>query len=208
MATPRSQRIGIWIIALILIISTLGLYLAMVLSMKNQKIDQAQLQKAYSEYQEKVDSQAKELSTKYYSDFSQYSSLPAPFEASEVSELIKTDLKVGDGAEITSSTPYSAYYIGWNPKGIVFDQSISDNSLKSPITGGGLIPGWEEGVIGMKIGGVRLLAIPSDKAYGEAGSGDDIPANTPIKFVVMAIPKVADVEIPQLLKDYYESQGV
>jgi hypothetical protein len=49
---------------------------------------------------------------------------------------------------------------------------------------------------GMKIGGVRELTIPSDKAYGETGSGDNIPPNTPIRFIVMAIPLPATIEQP------------
>ena len=48
----------------------------------------------------------------------------------------------------------------------------------------------------MRIGGVRVITIPSDKAYGEQGSGDDIPPNTPIKFVVMAIELPPAVDIP------------
>jgi FKBP-type peptidyl-prolyl cis-trans isomerase len=117
-----------------------------------------------------------------------------------------TDLKVDDGATLISTTAYSAYYIGWNPKGVVFDQSIENGALKAPITGGNLITGWNEGVVGMKIGGVREITIPSDKAYGATGSGDNIPPNTPIKFVVMVIPKVSDIPMPQILQDYYNSQ--
>jgi len=98
---------------------------------------------------------------------------------------------------VTGTTVFAAYYIGWNPKGKVFDQSIdtTTNTLKAPLdvaTGldsASLISGWKEGMKGMKIGGVRVLTIPSDKAYGETAQGDDIPANTPLKFVVMAIKK-------------------
>jgi FKBP-type peptidyl-prolyl cis-trans isomerase len=97
---------------------------------------------------------------------------------------------------------------GWNPKGVVFDQSISDGKLIAPIAGGNLITGWNEGVIGMKIGGVRELSIPSDKAYGSTGSGDNIPPNTPIKFIVMIIPKVEDVPVPAELLKYYQSQSI
>ncbi len=50
-----------------------------------------------------------------------------------------------------------------------------------------LIPGWAEGVIGMRVGGVREITIPSDLAYKDQGSGNDIPPNTPIKFIVYVI---------------------
>ena len=48
----------------------------------------------------------------------------------------------------------------------------------------------------MKVGGVRELTIPSDLAYGETGSGDSIPANTPLKFVIMTIPTPTAIEQP------------
>jgi len=203
MATPRSQRIGILIIAIVMIAGTLGSFLIMGLSINNQKIDQAQLEKASNDYELKVAMQTMELSGKYYGDFSTYISIPASFSADGITELTTKDLKIGDGEEIKSGDLYSAYYIGWNPKGVIFDQSITDGTLKEPITGGNLIIGWEEGVIGMKVGGVRELTIPSDKAYGVNGSGENIPANTPIKFIVMIIPKVEEIPVPEILQQYY-----
>ncbi len=205
MATPRSQRVGIWIIAVVLTVGTLGSFLVMALSLQNQTSDKARFQQLYSDYQTAVANQTKDLSDKYYADFSQYASLPAAYSTSDITDVVKVDLKVGDGAELTADTPYSAYYIGWNPQGVVFDQSISSGSLKAPISGGNLIAGWNEGVVGMKIGGVRELTIPSDKAYGATGSGSNIPPNTPIKFVVMAIPKVTDVPVSDELQRYYQA---
>ncbi|MDD3036006.1 MAG: FKBP-type peptidyl-prolyl cis-trans isomerase [Candidatus Saccharimonadaceae bacterium] len=207
MATPKSQRIGIWIITFVLAAGTLGSFLVMGLSVQNQSVDQKKLQDAYSKYELDVAQQTFQLSGKYYEEFSKYNTEVASFDSEGVKELVKRDLKVGDGEEIKSDTDYSAYYIGWNPKGVIFDQSISEGSLKAPISKGGLIEGWDEGVIGMKFGGVREITIPSEKAYGETGSGDNIPANTPIKFVIMIIPKVQAVEMPQILKDYYASYG-
>lgn len=206
MATPRSQQIGIWIIAVVLLVGTLGSFLVMVLSNQNQAKDQAALQNAYNTYQTSVTAQTKKLSDTYYPTFSQYSTIPAAFSADGIKTVTTIDLKVGDGATLTSTTTYSAYYIGWNPKGVVFDQSIETGALKAPIAGGNPITGWNEGVVGMKIGGVREITISSDKAYGATGSGDNIPPNTPIKFVVMVIPKVADIPMPQILQDYYNSQ--
>jgi PBP1b-binding outer membrane lipoprotein LpoB len=80
MATPKSQRIGIWIIAIVMVVGTLGSFAVMVLASKNSTTDQAhiqqlsaQYQKDYAAYQAKVDAQAKLLSSKYYSDFNKYS---------------------------------------------------------------------------------------------------------------------------------------
>ena len=206
MATPRSQQIGIWIIAVVMLLGTLGSFLIMILSNQNNTKDTANLQTAYATYQKDVAAQSKQLSDKYYATFSQYSTLPAVFSTDGIKTVTTTDLKVGDGETLTDKTAYNAYYIGWNPKGVIFDQSISDGTLKAPIAGGNLIPGWNEGVIGMKFGGVREITIPSDKAYGPTGSGDNIPPNTPLKFIVMVIPKVTDVPMPQVLQDYYSSQ--
>ena len=201
MATKKSQRIGIWIIAITLTVGTLGGFLVMVLAPKNQAADQARFEelssvysKEYEAYQAKLtkqnDARASELSKQYFDTFKQYESRPVAFDAAKVSELVKTDLKQGDGEELTNESTFTAYYIGWNPSGKVFDSSIDGEKLKLPIEAapGGVIEGWTEGVAGMKIGGVRELTIPADLAYGERGSGDDIPANTPLKFIVMVIP--------------------
>ena len=203
MATSTAQRTGIWIIAIVLTVGTLAGFLGMILAPQNETADTARLEKLYADYQAEVQRQSDELSKKYYPEFSQYASRPAAFDAASVTELRTEDLKVGDGETITADTQYSAYYIGWNPSGKVFDQSIEGEALKAPIEGGNLIEGWNEGVIGMKIGGVRELTIPSAKAYGETGQGEDIPANTPLKFIVFIIPKVDQPEIPEeLLQNY------
>lgn len=205
MATSNAQRIGIWIIAVVMAVGTIGSFFVIILANDNAKVDQEvalkqqeQYNKLVKEYQEKVDAQNKELTAKYFTEFSGYSSQVAPFDKESVKELKTEDLKIGDGEEIKDGTKYSAYYIGWNPDGEVFDQSIDGDKLKSPIPGGGLIEGWNKGVIGMKIGGVRVLTIPSDLAYKEQGSGDKIPPNTPLKFVVFAIPTPEEVPMPDL----------
>lgn len=215
MATPKSQRIGIWIIAIVMLVGTLGSFAVMVLASKNDTTDKAkiqqlsaQYQKDYAAYQAKVDAQAKKLSGKYYSDFNKYSSKPAKFDKNDVKSLKKDDLKTGTGEKLSKTSTFTAYYIGWTPDGKVFDSSISSGALKAPIKvkPGGVITGWTEGVDGMKVGGVRELTIPADKAYGSAGSGDKIPANSPLKFVIMVIPtpdSIAEPAVPQELMDYY-----
>jgi FKBP-type peptidyl-prolyl cis-trans isomerase len=195
MATKKSQRIGIWVIAIAMTVGTLGSFAAMVLSTQNTAKDQQTAQKQYEEYkkqQEEAQKQATELSAKYYDSFKAYQSTPAAFDAGSVGDKVTTnDIKVGDGADVTADTKYLAYYIGWNPSGKVFDSSIDGTSLKAPIDTSttSLIEGWNQGVVGMKIGGVREITIPAALAYGEKGSGADIPANTPIKFVVMIVEK-------------------
>lgn len=190
MATRKSQRIGIWVIAIVMTIGTIGSFAVMVLANDNAKKEQDAQQKLIAEMQKKADDEAKQLSTQYYSQFKPYESMPTAFDAAGVGDKVVTnDLKVGEGAELKADTKYQAYYIGWNPKGKIFDSSFNGETLKTPIDTSqlSLIPGWSQGVVGMKVGGVREITIPSDLAYGEQGSGNDIPPNTPIKFIVMVI---------------------
>ncbi len=223
MATTKSQRIGIWVIAGMMFLGTIGGFIAMIVAPGNEAKDQAALKKAQEEYsktiserQKKVEAQTSELSQKYYGKFAEFGSRVSAFEASDVKELGKEDLVEGDGAEVKDDTKFAVYYIGWNAKGEVFDQSIADGKLKEPLAIDGpantsVIQGWKEGLIGMKIGGVRELTIPADKAYGNQAQGDKIPANSPLKFVIMAIEKPADIpqpEMPEIIKRYYRSRGL
>jgi FKBP-type peptidyl-prolyl cis-trans isomerase FkpA len=217
MAATKAQRIGIWIIAVFMAVGTIGSFVAIVFANENQATDQKQINdltekytKETEAYQAKVDVQSKELSDKYFATFSQYQSRAGSFNKDDVSELKKEDLVVGDGAALTKDSTFTAYYIGWNPSGKVFDSSIDGEALKQPITAGpgSVIQGWTDGVDGMKIGGIREVSIPSDLAYGETGQGEDIPANTPLKFVIFVIPtpeKIPEPEIPQQLLDYYQT---
>lgn len=196
MATPRAQRIGIWIIAVVMLIGVIGSFFVMILNSQNQAVESANQQKLIKEYTDKLKKQEAELNDKYYPILSKYTSSVGTFNPDEVKTVTTQDLQDGDGEVIDDKTQYSAYYIGWNPNGEIFDQSIDNGKLKDPIPGQGLIPGWTEGVKGMKFGGVREITIPSDKAYGEKGSGDKIPPNTPIRFIVLAIPTPPQIPYP------------
>lgn len=210
MATPKSQRIGIFIIMIVMVVGTIGSFVVMMLGTDNARRDQvanekraAEYQKKFEEYQTKLQAQADELSAKYYPTFSQYASRVGTFDRDGVHGVSGEDLVVGEGEQIGDDTKYNAYYIGWTPDGKVFDQSISDGKLRQPIGGSGLISGWTEGVRGMHVGGIREITIPSDKAYGEQGSRDasgreTIPPNTPIRFLVMAVPTPAEIDYPGL----------
>lgn len=205
MATTKGQRIGIWIIAAFMIVGTIGSFAIIVLANDNAGRDQSRYNELYAAYQKEAEAyqaktaaQATELSKKYFDTFNQYANRPAAFDAASVTELQKTDLVVGTGEELTAESTFTAYYIGWNPAGKVFDGSIADGALKAPlnVSPGSVIQGWTEGVVGMKVGGIRELAIPADLAYGATGQGEDIPANSPIKFVVMVIPTPETIAQP------------
>lgn len=206
MATSKGQRIGIWVIAVTLAVGTIGSFFGVIVANNNSTNDQKTAQttqekynKLIAEYQAKVDAQNAELTKQYFSIISAFTGEVGPFNADDVKSLTTRDLKIGDGEEIKNGTKYSAYYIGWNPEGKIFDQSIDGEKLKSPIDGtSGLITGWTEGVIGMKIGGVRELTIPADKAYGDKGGSDQslIPPHTPLKFIVFAISTPDAIPLP------------
>lgn len=207
MATTKTQRIFISVITIVMVVGAIGSFAVMVMGQENQSREEARIQKIYQDYLDKVKAQNKELSAKYFDRINQFADKVGPFEKTSITELNSLDLLEGDGEVVTGETSFSAYYIGWTPNGKIFDQSIdtSSNSLNTPIAieGGldkaGLIEGWKKGMIGMKIGGVRLIEIPSDLAYGETGKGDDIPPNTPLKFIVLAIPTPKQIEIPKEL---------
>ena len=215
MSATKTQRIGIWVIAIFMFVGTLGSFIAIVLANNNQQSDQARANDLYAEfkteqeaYQAKVDEQTKQLSAQYFDSFNQFASRPAAFDAAGVTELQKNDIIIGTGDSLTKDSSFTAYYLGWNPTGKVFDGSIEGDALKAPIpvASGGVIEGWTQGADGMKVGGVRELTIPANLAYGETARSEDIPANTPLKFIIMVIPTPETIEAPQpsaeLLKFY------
>lgn len=212
--TPAWQRYSIWVILILTVISTVALYVSSFLQTEsNSEVqkNRSQVLKKYQDYRKKVEEQAKELSAKYYDSFKEYEKAPVAFNAASIKELTKKDLKEGDGEEFTdSTTKFQAYYIGWKPDGTVFDGSFENGRLKSPVVfrkegkKWGLIEGWSEGLKGMKVGGIRELSIPADKAYGAQGSVNQedssktIGPNTPLKFIVMLIPEFQEIPQPSL----------
>jgi peptidylprolyl isomerase len=96
------------------------------------------------------------------------------------------DLKVGDGATAKSGDTVTVQYVGVSySTGQQFDASWDGaGPFSFTIDGGDVIPGWDQGVAGMKVGGRRQLTIPPELGYGEAGSPPDIAPNETLIFVV------------------------
>ena len=96
------------------------------------------------------------------------------------------DLAEGSGEVVESGHTVSVHYLGTLTDGTVFDSSWSrGRPFTTQIGVGMVIQGWDQGIVGMREGGRRLLKIPSDLAYGEAGSSSgSIGPNTPLLFVV------------------------
>jgi FKBP-type peptidyl-prolyl cis-trans isomerase len=99
------------------------------------------------------------------------------------SGLYYQDLEVGEGAEAVTGSAATVHYEGFLANGNKFDSSRDrDEPFTFAVGIGGVIPGFDEGVSGMRVGGVRKLVIPPELAYGESGAGTVIPPNATLVF--------------------------
>ena len=102
------------------------------------------------------------------------------------------DQTVGTGAEAKSGDTVEVNYTGWlydakakDHHGKKFDSSLDHGATFTfPLGGGQVIKGWDQGVVGMKVGGKRTLLIPSSLGYGSSGAGGAIPPNAALVFDV------------------------
>jgi FKBP-type peptidyl-prolyl cis-trans isomerase len=96
-----------------------------------------------------------------------------------------TNLECGSGSEAIGGTTATVHYVGKLEDGTIFDSSRRRGQPYSFLLGAGkVIPGWDEGVAGMRLGGTRRLVIPPDLAYGEAGFPPTIPKDATLTFEV------------------------
>lgn len=109
-----------------------------------------------------------------------------------MTELIKTDVKLGAGELATPGKYVTVQYTGWlydaaapDHHGKKFDSSRDRNEpFEFPLGAGRVIAGWDQGVAGMKVGGQRTLIIPASMGYGARGAGAVIPPNATLVFDV------------------------
>lgn len=190
MAKKNAQRIFIWIIAIVMTVGTFGAYFAVILANNNQTADTASQQQLQQQLQAQQKQQA-EARSKTLRPLEGYSA--EPFSA-PVNELSVATLKPGQGdTVVTSSSKVTINYTGWLPSGKIFD-STNNNGKMTPYSGpdgngvaaSGFVPGFTQGITGMKQGEVRKLIIPASEAYGAQGSGL-IEPNTPIAFIVEVV---------------------
>ena len=113
-------------------------------------------------------------------------------EAGSMAELVKTDSKLGNGAQATAGHEVAVHYTGWlydaaapDHHGKKFDSSRDRGQpFNFPLGAGRVIRGWDQGVEGMKVGGQRTLIIPANLGYGARGAGGAIPPNATLVFDV------------------------
>jgi peptidylprolyl isomerase len=110
----------------------------------------------------------------------------APPSGPPPKKLIVKDLIKGTGPAASAGSTVTVQYVGVLYKnGKQFDASWNDGSgqpVQLPLSG--VIPGWQQGIPGMKVGGRRELIIPSSLGYGSRGSGSKIPPNSALVFVI------------------------
>lgn len=117
--------------------------------------------------------------------------LPAA-KPSNVTELMQTEVKPGNGKVANIGNMVAVHYTGWlydasapGNKGAKFDSSRDRNRpFEFPLGEGRVIKGWDIGVRGMKVGGQRTLVIPPALGYGARGAGGVIPPNATLVFDV------------------------
>jgi FKBP-type peptidyl-prolyl cis-trans isomerase FkpA len=96
------------------------------------------------------------------------------------------DLEVGTGEEAVNGMTVFVHYTGWFLDGEKFDSSVDRGEPYELTLPGPVIPGWNEGIPGMRVGGMRRLVIPPDLAYGAAGR-QGIPPNSTLVFDVKLV---------------------
>ncbi|MFI7214003.1 FKBP-type peptidyl-prolyl cis-trans isomerase [Micromonospora maritima] len=109
-----------------------------------------------------------------------------PIEGTPPADLVIEDITVGDGPEARPGQLASVHYVGVaHSTGREFDASWNrGETFEFPLGGGQVIAGWDQGVIGMKVGGRRRLTIPPHLGYGARGAGGVIKPNETLVFVV------------------------
>jgi FKBP-type peptidyl-prolyl cis-trans isomerase FkpA len=95
------------------------------------------------------------------------------------------DITIGEGDTAAAGQHVTVHYTGWLTDGTKFDSSKDrGDPFDFPLGGRRVIAGWDEGVQGMRVGGVRKLTIPPDLGYGARGAGGVIPPNATLVFEV------------------------
>ena len=103
-----------------------------------------------------------------------------------VTQLEMKDEVVGTGATAVAGDTVTVNYVGSLTDGTVFDASANHGTtgFTFALGAGQVIKGWDEGIVGMKVGGKRILVIPPSLAYGDQAVGNVIPANATLVFEV------------------------
>lgn len=165
-------------------------------------------EKTQETVQEKVKETKQEISTQTTASATSASSETPQAPILPLAQLEKIDTVPGEGKEAQVGKAIVVHYTGWlrdpqaeNLRGKAFDSSVSRGPFSFNLGEGRVIRGWEQGVLGMKVGGKRTLHIPSTLAYGSRGAGKGvIPPDTDLVFDielldVINLPEVEKIEL-------------
>lgn len=199
--TTTRQRVIIGVIAVLMLGSIIAGYAAIILNggKNNSTSSESQVDEAkVAEYEEAYSELQAEFAESTKNDYDEFivfkSEIKGYNEASANEDGVKTlDLKKGSGDKIDEETEYLAYYVGWCADETIFDSSFDDRDnptafVKILDASLGMVEGWNEGVKGMRLDGIREITVPGELAYGESM---EICGgyNKPLKFIVMAKAK-------------------
>lgn len=189
MATSKSQRIAMWVIVIVMTVGTIGGYVAIIMQNDTTQTSTADLATQQAEQQKLMEDAARK-SAAASQPLEGYAA--EAFDAATATELQTATLKEGEGdAVVAATSKIKMNYFGWTPDGKIFD-STNKSGTVTPYAGqdnagaeaNSFVPGFTEGITGMKKGEVRKLVIPAAKGYGATGSAPLIAPDTPIAFVV------------------------
>lgn len=115
-----------------------------------------------------------------------FQGLDRPESTATSTDLVIEDLVVGEGPAAKAGDTITVHYTGYLTDGTQFDSSLDGGQPYTLVLGvGSVIQGWDEGLVGMQVGGKRKLTIPPAMAYGETGAGGGIiPPNATLIFEV------------------------
>lgn len=175
----RSQRIGIWFVAFAMLISTVVMILLMINPQKTQEIMQEAQVDKYKAQAEAAQAQYEE-DRKNMIPLSGYDNQVKAFKAEDIKEVATETLTEGNGATVKEGDKINVEYTVWTADGGIIDSSTRKdqgaNAIDLTLDKNQVIEGWVEGLKDQKVGGVYLLSIPADKAYGDEKG--------PLKFIV------------------------
>lgn len=203
--TSPKQRIVISVIAFVMLGSIIASYAAIIINggksgnSGDSSISQEKIEKYESEYYQKL-AEFQAFTEDDFNKFSKYrSEVTAYNETAANNGTVSTrDLVEGDGRELGEADyDYYAYYIGWCADETVFDSSFNSDENPTGFTSAldasnGLIEGWNAGVVGMRLNGIREITVAGELAYGssrEICGGYD----KPLRFLVYAKEKTDDL---------------
>ena len=188
MATRTSQRVGIWIIAVVMFVGTLGAFFLPILMNDNAAKESAERQRLIDESQKQLADSPCPPTTAVPAEKVSPPVLPETQTFDDIPELKTVDLTVGDGEEVKKGDCVELLYHGTLANNGKAFQGGSNYASGEPYRSStdSFVPGFSQGLVGMRVGGERQIQIPSDLGYGAQESGE-IPANADLVFTVRVI---------------------